>query len=105
MVRFGEDAHGQEANFHIGDLFEIFLVETRTTGFKWFVERGGEPVCALVSESAEAASGPPGRAGTHLWQFRAVQAGTTTIILHSRRTWETGAAPGRVFELQINASE
>jgi predicted secreted protein len=105
MVRFGEDAQGQEASFHKGDLFEIFLAETRTTGFKWFVDRGGEPVCALVSESAEAAPGPPGRAGTHLWQFRAAQAGTTTIVLRSRRSWETDTTPSRVFELQIKVSE
>jgi predicted secreted protein len=105
MVRFGEDAHGQEASFHKGDLFEILLAETRATGFKWVIERGGEPVCALVSESADAPAGPPGLAGTHLWQFRAAQVGTAAIILHSRRAWETDAPPGRVFQLQVAVTD
>jgi len=105
MVRFEENAHGHEATFHKGDLFEILLAETRTTGFKWVVERGGEPVCTLVNESANASPGPPGRAGTHLWQFRAAQVGTTTIVLHSRRAWETSAAPGRVFQIQVTVTE
>jgi predicted secreted protein len=105
MVRFGEDAHGQETSFHKGDLFEILLPETRTTGFKWVVERGGEPVCVLVSELAEAAPGTPGKAGTHLWQFRAVQVGKATIVLHSRRAWETDAPPGRAFQLQVAVTD
>ncbi len=105
MVRFQEDAHGHEANFRVGEVFEILLPETRTTGFKWLMEKGGEPVCTLVSESAEAPAGPPGKAGTHLWQFRSVQAGAATILLHHRRPWESGTAPGRVFQLQVQVTE
>jgi predicted secreted protein len=105
MVRFDESAHGRQANFHVGDLFEICLAETRTTGFKWVVERGGEPECARVSESADTPAGPPGRSGTHVWQFRAAQVGTATIVLHSRRAWETGTAPGRVFQIQVIVTE
>ncbi len=105
MVRFQEDAHGQESKFRFGERFEILLPETRTTGFKWVVETAGEPVCTLVSEAAEAPTGPPGKAGTHVWQFRAAQAGTATILLHHRRPWESGAAPGRVFQLQIHVTE
>ena len=105
MTRFEEGANGQEASFHAGELFEVFLSETRTTGFKWVVERGGEPVCALAGESTDAPPGPPGRAGTHLWQFRAAQAGFATIRLVYRRPWESSAEPGRVFQMQIRVTE
>jgi predicted secreted protein len=100
-----EDANDRQVNLRVGQVFEIHLPETRTTGYKWAVEKGGEPVCTLVSESADAPGGPPGRVGTHLWQFRAAQAGKATILLHHRRAWESGGAPGRIFQIHIQATE
>jgi predicted secreted protein len=105
MARFEENANGREVSLRVGEVFEICLPETRTTGFKWAVEKGGGPVCALVGEFADAPAGPPGRAGMHLWQFRATQAGTATILLHHRRSWESGVAPGRIFQIHIQATE
>jgi predicted secreted protein len=105
MARLDETANGRESKFRVGELFEIVLAETRTTGFKWAIEKSGKPVCALVSESSEAPGGPPGQAGTHFWQFRAAQIGSTTIVLHSRRAWEARAEPARVFQLQVEVAE
>jgi predicted secreted protein len=105
MTRFEEDANDRQVNLRVGEMFEIHLPETRTTGYKWAVEKGGEPVCALVSESSEAPPGPPGRAGTHLWQFRAAKAGAATIVLHHKRPWEPAASPGRIFQLHVQATE
>jgi predicted secreted protein len=105
MDRFEEDANDRRVRVAVGEVFEILLPETRTTGYKWAVEKGGEPVCALASESSDAPAGPPGGAGTHLWQFRAAQAGTATILLHHQRPWESGAAPGRIFQIHIQATE
>ena len=105
MNRFEEDASGREASLRVGELFEISLSETRTAGFKWVVEKGGEPVIALAGESTEAAPGPAGGAGTHIWQFRAAQAGTATLLLRHRRPWESGQAAGRVFQMQIRVAE
>jgi predicted secreted protein len=105
MARFEEDANDRQVSLRVGEVFEIHLRETRTTGYEWAVEKGGEPVCALVSESAEAPAGPPGRAGTHLWQIRAAQTGKATILLHQRRPWESGIAPGRIFQIHIQATE
>jgi predicted secreted protein len=105
MVRFEEDANGTDVSLRAGDEFEISLVETRTTGFKWMVEKGGDPVCTLVSESAEAPAGPPGRSGTHLWHFRAASTGHATIVFNHRRPWESGTEPGRVFRIQVHVTE
>lgn len=105
MVRFGEDASGQEASLRAGEAFEIQLAENRTTGFHWAIEKGGEPVCELVNESFDAPPGPPGRAGTHLWQFRAARAGTADFLLHYRRPWESGIKPARVFHLRVRVTE
>jgi predicted secreted protein len=69
------------------------------------VEKGCEPVIALASESTEAAPGPAGGTGTHIWQFRAVQTGTTTLLLRYRRPWESGETAGRVFQMQIRVTE
>jgi predicted secreted protein len=105
MKRFEEDANSSSASFRTGELFEISLRETRTAGFKWAVEKSGEPVIALAGESTEAASGPAGGAGVHRWQFRAVKAGTGTVILQHRRPWESGDAPERVFQIHILVTE
>ena len=105
MARFEEDANGRQVNLRLGEVFEICLPETRTTGYKWAIEKGGEPVCALLSESANAPAEPPGRAGTHLWNFRVAQAGAATILLHLIRPWESGVGPGRIFQIQIQATE
>src|SRR5712692_10018198 len=105
MTRFEEDANGRQVGLRIGEVFEICLPETRTAGYKWAVQEGGEPVLTLVNESTDAPAGPPGRAGTRLWQFRAAQAGTATILLHHRRPWESGLEPGRIFQIHIQATE
>jgi predicted secreted protein len=102
MVRFTEDANGQEVSLRAGEEFEVSLAETRTTGFKWVLQEGAERVCTLVSESAEAPAAPPGRTGTHLWQFRAASAGQATILLHCRRPWESGTEPSRVFQIHVH---
>jgi inhibitor of cysteine peptidase len=104
-MRFEEDANDRQVNLRVGEVFEIHLPETRTTGYKWAIEKGGEPVCALVSESSDAPPSPPGRAGTHLWQFRAAQPGAATIVLHHKRPWEPAASPGRIFQLHVQAME
>jgi predicted secreted protein len=105
MIRFAEDANGKAANFHVGEMFEIFLTETRMAGFKWVVEKCGEPVCVLASESTEAASGAHGGSGAHIFQYRAVKAGTATILLRHRRPWESSEAQGHIFQLQIQVTE
>jgi predicted secreted protein len=105
MRRFEEDTNGQEASIRTGELFEICLSETRTAGFKWMIEKGGDPVIALASDSTEAAPGPAGGAGTHIWQFRAVQPGTSTLLLRHRRQWESGETAGHVFQMQIRVTD
>jgi len=104
MVQLDENTNGQGVNLRAGDLFEIRLAETRTTGFKWIVAEAGEAVCELVEESAEAPAGPPGRAGMHRWQFRAARPGEAKILLHYRRPWEKDAEPGRVFQVRIRVT-
>jgi predicted secreted protein len=105
MTRFEEDANGRDASIRKGELFEIALSETRTAGFKWMMEKGGDPVIALAGESTKAAPGPAGGAGMHLWQFRAMQEGTATLLLRHRRPWESAEAAGRVFQMQIRVTE
>ena len=105
MERFEENASGREASFRVGEVFEIYLSETRTAGFKWMIEKGGDPVIALARESTEAAPGPAGGAGMHIWQFHAVRVGTATILLRHGRTWESADVPGRMFQLQVRVTE
>lgn len=68
-----------------------------TTGYQW---RLGAPldeqVVTLVRDEYQPApSTRPGAPGVQLWTFKAVGAGTTTLIFEYVRPWETGVAPAR----------
>jgi predicted secreted protein len=105
MVRFEEDANGGEATFQMDETFEICLAENRTTGFQWVTESKGEPVCELVSESAEAPSEPSGKGGTHHWHFRVVKAGRGTILLRYLRPWETEGHSEQTFQMHVHVKK
>lgn len=105
MIRFEEDAHGQEISVRMNETLEISLPETRTTGFRWVAQTSGEPVCSLVSESSQPPVGPPGQPGKHVWQFRVVQRGIATIVLHYRRPWEHATAATRTFEIRVHVTD
>ena len=73
MSHVDENSNGAIVELTVGEVLEIQLAENRTTGFRWHVQTDGTPVCQPVDDRFESPSGPPGRGGTHTWQFRAGQ--------------------------------
>ena len=102
MIHVDADYNGREVSLRVGEMLEIALPENRTTGFRWDLKSKAEPACILVKSTFEPAIAPPGRGGTHRWQFQAVHAGTGEIELEYRRPWEQDSPPGRIFSLSIH---
>jgi len=103
-IRLDEKAHERDVDIRLNETFEINLLETRTTGFRWMTEIGGDPVCVLLGESTRSSGRVPGQAGTHTWQFRAAQAGTATIEFRYRRPWKQAEAPSRSFKIRVHVA-
>jgi inhibitor of cysteine peptidase len=101
MLQIAEDDNGREVTLAVGEAVELSLAENRTTGYHWELNEKGGPVCELLKDDFEAATGPPGSGGVHRWQFRAVQPGSGEIGLQYRRPWEVNAAPARTYEVSV----
>lgn len=101
MRELDERAHGQEVALTVGETFRIRLAENPTTGFRWTLESSGEPVCAVISQAYEPEVGPPGQGGSHYWELRAVQAGSGTLELVYRRSWEPATPSARRLTLRL----
>jgi inhibitor of cysteine peptidase len=101
MIQVDRSYNERAVTLAVGELVEISLAENRTTGFRWDLKVKPEPACALVESTFEPATGPPGKGGTHRWQFQAVRSGTGEIELEYRRTWEHDTPPGQTFKLSI----
>jgi inhibitor of cysteine peptidase len=104
MIRIAEDDNGRAVALIMGEELELSLAENRTTGYHWKLNGKAEPVCELVNDDFEAATGPPGSGGVHHWQFRAVQPGSGEIALQYRRPWGEDVAPARSYQVSIRVS-
>ncbi len=99
-VRVGESASGTEVRLRAGDILEVSLAETRTTGYRWEVVSDGAPACRAEGEDFAAPPRPPGAPGLHTWMFRAAQAGNASLEMAYRRPFGSGD-PARRFTLRV----
>ena len=92
--------HEHKVRVPLGESFQISLRENPTTGFRWQLTAGGEPVCTLTSDHFTPGASP-GAAGVHRWVFRANQVGEALVTMILRRAWTRNAEPAKSFVLQI----
>jgi inhibitor of cysteine peptidase len=98
-------ADGRDVTMSVGDTLVVHLDESPTTGYRWQVVHGGGPACRLADDHYQAPDDVvPGRSGVHTWSFRAEGAGTATIELAARRSWESGAPPARTFRVTVTVT-
>jgi len=105
MIQVDRSYNERAVTLAVGERVEVSLAENRTTGFRWDLKVKPEPVCTLVESAFEPAPGPPGKGGTHRWQFQAVRAGTGEIELEYRRPWEHDTPPGQTFKLSVRVQK
>ena len=99
------DAHaGDETRLRRGQLLAIALDSNASTGYGWEIIEDGSPQLepAPVPASTAPATPPmPGAGGTSRWRYCAVQAGTTTLRLVYRRSWEKDVEPVRTATYRV----
>ena len=105
MIHVDASHNGGEVTLEVGEVVEISLAENRTTGFRWEIKSQAEPACALVNSTFEAAVSPPGKGGTHRWQFQAEHQGIGEIALEYRRAWDPDVPPRQSFRLNVTVRE
>lgn len=103
-IQIDERSNGQMVEVSVSEVLRIALEENPTTGFRWVLERNGEPVCVLIKDFFETAVSATGQGGRHYWEFRTENVGEETIELAYRRSWEK-ATPARTFRLSIRTRD
>lgn len=101
MPRIDEHDAGRETGMAVGDTLELCLGENPTTGYRWYVEWGGEPVSAALDDAYEPSADRPGSGGRRCWRFQAVRAGSALLTVRSRRHWEQGEAQVLSFPVRV----
>lgn len=86
-------------------MVELRLKENPTTGFRWKFVDDGSPCCVMVSDDFQRREGPPGAAGEHTWQMKAIHAGACELRLFYLRSFEPDVPPARSFTLHVNVTE
>lgn len=72
----------------VGDTATVKLEENPSTGYAWELEMEGDNLEICGSEYCEPEKGALGAAGTHVWQFTAVEAGNGKLKFIYYREWE-----------------
>ncbi|MFA9440663.1 protease inhibitor I42 family protein [Uliginosibacterium sp. sgz301328] len=89
-----------------GDIIEISLPASRTTGFAWgFVADAATTVVSLGQpQYVQDAGSGVGRGGVEKWRFRANRAGTQTLRFEYRRPADRATPPSRTasFNIRVN---
>jgi inhibitor of cysteine peptidase len=98
----GDDDEGTEVSLKTGEQLVIELPSNPTTGFSWMVADSGPLTQAGESEyETDAAPDVVGAAGTETFTFNAEEAGSGTLKLEYRRSWETGVAAEDVWSVTV----
>ena len=86
-------------------MIELRLAETPTTGYRWHIAADGAPSCAVVADAFEPPAAAPGSAGRHIWRIEAVHTGQCHFELRYERSFQAGAAPARIFTLDVRVTD
>lgn len=97
-----EDDSGTAVVLQAGDQLTVRLVSNASTGYQWVVvdegplAQAGDPVYEQ-SESDNVV----GAAGAEVFTFDAPEAGTGTLTLEYRRSWETTAPAEQTWSVDV----
>jgi len=104
MLALTEADAGKTVDVTAGDIVEIRLPESTTTGYQWKLEAITTPVCEMMTEERQAPNKIiPGAPGAHVWRLKIARAGECKIEIGYRRVWEIDVPPTRTFKLELQA--
>jgi len=104
-----DDTHNNSQKEIVGgQTLVVTLVSNPTTGYRWEVAEADKAILRQVGAAefkSSAPSNPPlvGAGGTETFRFETNGAGTTTLKMIYRRSWETSVPPIKTFTMQVVA--
>ena len=105
MIQVDEGFDGREVVLHSSEMLEVRLSENASTGYRWAMplELNANWATTLreVEDTFESTGPTPGKPGTRVLHFEAIQPGKAELVLEYRRSWEEGAKPARSFRLRV----
>ena len=104
MLMLTEQDNGRRIPAHVGDVIELRLPETATSGYRWAPDGVDAGVLDLAEQTARYPDTAPGAGGEAIFRFRVVGAGAGTLSLKSWRGWEGEASIQRRFTVTIDAA-
>lgn len=110
IVTVTAENNGQTVKAAVGNRLVLNLAANITTGYDWKITAIDAAVLKQVGESTykqdAAAPGTVGAGGTRTWHFDVKAAGTTTLTLEYRRSWEPDTVPAaQTFTTTIEAAQ
>jgi predicted secreted protein len=99
-----ESNNGGQITAHIGDTVVIELAENATTGYQWVLEQPDSALFAVRDKSAHYPNRGLGSAGSAQFRVSVTAAGTGTLRLVRRRSWEKDAEDQPRFSVEVAAS-
>ncbi len=100
---FTMENNGQTIELQIDSPFEIELSANPSTGYNWVVASFDNTVIQQIGEPQHKVENPEavGSGGMVTFEFKAIAAGETKLILEYRRIWEKDEEPAKTFEMKI----
>eukprot|EP01105_Mastigella_eilhardi_P004616 TRINITY_DN1615_c0_g1_i2.p1 TRINITY_DN1615_c0_g1~~TRINITY_DN1615_c0_g1_i2.p1 ORF type:complete len:114 (+),score=24.45 TRINITY_DN1615_c0_g1_i2:3-344(+) len=100
-----EEENDKTWTVKVGDTVEFRLDSNPTTGFDWHVIEAGAPTLEFVSrEMTGVPRGLCGAGGTRKIVLKAIAAGSVTVELHYKRSWEK-TGPASTFKATVTVQE
>ncbi len=97
----------QTFNVETAQHFDFSLESNATTGYTWQVTQAPDSkiVQVVSNDFVEPSGDVVGAPGEEVWQFQAVGAGTTTMVLEYSQAWDTETNPAKRYTLTINVTQ
>jgi len=98
----------QSFDLETGQHVDVTLESNPSTGYSWQVAQSPDSkMVELVSNHfVEPSDGDMvGAPGEEVWQFKAVGAGTTTMVLEYAQAWDTETPPEKRYTLTFNVTQ
>jgi len=105
-IRMDDTHNNSQKEIVRGQTLVVTLASNPTTGYSWQVAEADKALLRQVGDAefkSSASSNPPlvGAGGTETFRFETNGAGTTTLKLVYRRSWETSVPPIKTFTVQV----
>ncbi|HZT29181.1 MAG TPA: protease inhibitor I42 family protein [Bryobacteraceae bacterium] len=101
LIRTRQDSGGS-VELAVGDVLEIHLAETPTTGYLWKVHEIDPPALTFHGSRFVSGGPAPGRGGTRILTFEGVAPGRAVLRLKHYRQWAGDSSIIDRFELTVS---